>query len=93
MALKAVAHCGRMNRPLQIGRILVSMTSDEQRLRRGCDQFDASDIFIDSDFVSAGATGSDCMVNYLALRFVFMTRDALCGIGVFFQRDRMDGRV
>ena len=57
-----------MNRPLQVGRILVSVTSDTQRLRRCSDQFDPGYIFIDSDLVAAGATGRDRGVRLPGVR-------------------------
>ena len=53
MALQAVANRRRVNRALQLGRVLVGVTGKAQRLRGGGDQLYAGYVFVDPNFVAA----------------------------------------
>ena len=93
VALGAVTYRWRVNSALQIGCILIGVAGNAQGLRRRCGEFDPGYILVDSNLVTSGASSGNRGVNDLALTFVFMARDALSGIGVLIERDRMNSRV
>ena len=90
VAREAVANRGRMHRPLDVSRFLVRMAGDAKRSRRGGDQLDAGNVFIDPDLMAAQAAGGHGGMNGLAFRFVVVALQALGGIGVLVQRNRMN---
>src|SRR5579872_1980642 len=76
VTLQAVTLRWRMNRALELGGILVGVTSHAERIGSGGDQLDPGDIFIDANFVATGAAHLDCGVDGLALGLVLMTSKA-----------------
>jgi len=59
VALHAIANRGRVNRALQIRRIIVRMTGQTESLRGGRRQLDARDVLGDPYLVTTGASGSN----------------------------------
>ena len=93
VTLKAIAHSRRMDLAFEVGGILVGVAGDAQRLRRGGDQLDASDVFVDADLMTTGAAHGDGGVNILAFGLVFMALDALRRIGILVEWNWMGGRA
>ena len=93
VALHAIAHRRSMNRALDIGSVLVGVAGEAERVGRGRDQLDPGDVFVDPNLVTTGAPHRDRRVHRLAFGLVFVAGDALGGIGVRVQRNRMRGGV
>lgn len=92
VALDAIANRWRMDRALEVGSILVGVTSDTNRRRTGGDELDPRDIFIDANFMTAGAAHGNRRMNELAFGFVFVAFDTFGRVGVLVQRNRVNGR-
>jgi len=89
VALDAITHRRRMHRTLQRRRIFFGMACQAHGLRRGSDQLDPRDLFVDANFMAAQASRRDRRVHSLALGLVLVTLEALRRIDVFLEWDRM----
>ncbi len=89
VAGQAIAHSGLVDRALDLGRILVCVTSQAELVRNGCGQLNASDIFINANFVAAQATSRDRRVNCLSFALVLVALQALRRVDIFVERNRM----
>jgi len=85
MALDAIPDRRRMDCPLQVCGVHVGMAGDTQRLGRGRLKLDPRDIFIDSNFVAAGATCLNRRVDNLSFGLVLVALNTLCGVGILVQ--------
>ena len=88
VALDAIPDCRRMHR---LGRIcfLLVVAAQAERLRSRGRQLDAGDILGDADFVAAQAARRDRRVHCLTFGFLCVALQALRGIDVLIQRNRM----
>ena len=89
MALEAIANCGAMDGPLQLLGVLVAVAGQAQRGWGAGDQLDVGGVLVDADLVATQASQGDGGVYCLAFGFFLVAFQALCGGGVFFQRDWM----
>ena len=65
------------------------MAAEAERLRRRGGQLDPGDVVVDPDFVAAQAAGRDRRVNCFPFGLVFVALQALRGVDVLIQRNRM----
>src|SRR5579862_355938 len=65
------------------------MATEAQSLRSRSCQLDARHVFIDAHFVATQASRCDRRVNRLALGLIFVALEALRGIDVFIERNRV----
>ena len=89
VARQAIAHSRRMHRSLDIRGLLVRMAGDAQRDRGRRDQFYPRHILVDPDLVAAQAASLHRRVHKLVLGLVVVALQALLGIRVFIQRNRV----
>ena len=93
MALDAVADRGWMYSTVYVRSVLFRVARQTQLAACGGDQFDVSDALSNTDFVAARAALCHSGVNVGSLSFVVMAFQALGGVRVRFQRDRMFARM
>ena len=88
VALHAIPDGGRMHR---LGRIqlLFVVAAQAERLRGRGRQLYSRDVFRHADFMAAQAAGRDGRVHGLAFALLCVALQALRGIDIFFQRNRM----
>lgn len=89
VTLHAITHCGTVHGALDVGRILIRMAGQAQARRRGRDQLDPRDVFVNANLVTAGAAHRDRRVNGLAFALFRVAFQALGGICVFVEWDRV----
>jgi len=78
VALQTVAYCRRMDRALDLRRVLIRVTREAQSVRRRGDQLYARYIPVDAHFVAGCASQRHRRVNRLALGLVLMAFKAFC---------------
>ena len=76
VALYAIAHCRRVNLPLDISSFFVGMAGNAESYSGGGDELCAGDTSIHPDLVTAGAAHGNRRMNRLALRLVLVALDA-----------------
>ena len=69
--------------------LLLVVATEAQGLGRCRDQLDPRYIPVDSDFVAAQAARRDCRVHRLTFGFLCVALQALRGINILVQRNRM----
>ena len=87
VALQAVADRRRMHRAFDICHFLVSMAGQAKSIGRGRRQHDPGDILVNPDLMAAQAAHRDRRMNRFALRFIFVTFEAFCRVGVLIERN------
>lgn len=92
MTLQAVAHGRGMDSAFDVGGIFVGVAGQTESDGSSGDQLDSSNVAIDANFVTTGATEGDRGMDELALGFIFVAGDAGRGIGLGIKRDGMLGR-
>ncbi len=92
MAGEAIAHCGRMDRALDVGRLFVVVAGEAKTSGRCSDEFDAGDVFIDSHLVASQTTHRHGGVNVLAFGFIVMTLGALGSVSILIEGNGMQRR-
>lgn len=85
----AITDGGIVDSTFNIGRVLVRMAGEAERGGSGCNQLDSRYIFAYPDLMTAHASGCDGSVNILAFSLVRVAFDALSGISIFVQWNRM----
>jgi len=70
--------------------VFVTVTGQAQFVRDCGDQLHPRNIFVDPNFVTTGASHRNGGMNRLALGFVCVALEALSGVYVLIQRDRMN---
>ena len=89
VALHAIANRRSVNDTFNVGSILIGVAGEAKRVRRGRDQLDPRYIFIYPDFVAAQAAHRNRRVNRFPFGLVFMALQALLGVGVLVERNRV----
>lgn len=89
VTLDAIAHRRRMHSSFKCGRVFVRVATQAKRLRSRSDQFDASHVLVDPNFVTAQASGRDGGMNRLPFRLVLMALQAFGRVDILIERNRM----
>ncbi len=92
MARQAIAHRRRMHRSLDIRSLLVRMATDAKRNGRRRDQLYPRHILGDPDLMAAQAPALHRRVNKLVFGLVVVALQALLGVGILVQRNRVHRR-
>ena len=82
VTLHAIPDGRRMNRALDLGRVLVGMAGKTEGLRSGRDQLYPSNIFISADFMATRASHGDRGMDRFTLGLVFMAGKASGAVGL-----------
>jgi len=91
VARKTIPNRRGMHFPLDIRSFFICMAGDANCGRGRGDQLDAGHIFIDPDLVAGQAARLHCGMNGLSLGLILMAFEALGGIGLGVQRNRVNG--
>ena len=73
VALEAIANGRAVDLAFDFCGVLVGVAGNTERLGSGCDQLDASNVFIDPDLVTAGTARRNGRMHHRAFGFVFVT--------------------
>src|ERR1700741_5453977 len=93
MALQAVPDRRLGNRSLDLRGVFIFMASQAEAVSGGGNQLHARYVPINADFVATGAPCGDRGVHELPFCFAVVAFQTFRGIGVFFQRYRMNIRA
>jgi len=89
---QAIANRRLVDPPLDLFRIFFGVAGKAELVRNRGDQLDARHVFAHADLMAAQAAGCDRRVHRLPFGFVFVTLEALRGIGVLIERNRVNRR-
>src|SRR5271167_1869821 len=78
-----------MYRPVNRGCVFFGVATQAECLRSRGDQLNASNIFVDPNFVTAQTSRGDGGMDSLALRLILMTLETFRRIDVLIERNRM----
>jgi len=92
MALDAVTNRWRVYPALQVGSVHVGVAAQAKGLGCRGGEFDSGYVFVDANFMTTRAPGRHCSVHDLTFTLVLVALDAFGGVGVFVERNRMNGR-
>jgi hypothetical protein len=88
---ETIAHRRRMNPSFYLGRVFVGVTLQAQLDGCSCDQLDVRDVTVGANLMATQTPSRNRRVHRFSLGLVFVALQALCGICLGVERDRMDG--